>query len=111
MGDETGREADRKFNDPELAHSAPPVVHECAPMGKRITLYDRQHFLTYARLQDAEAAGLDWRTGTQRILRRDVAADPDGAWQCWTTHLARAHWIATTGYALALVKAGLISRP
>jgi len=86
-------------------------VRDVAPLDAEITFYDRQHFLTYARLQDAEAVGLDWRTGAQRILLRDVAADPDGAWQCWTTHLARAHWIATTGYALALTEAGLIPRP
>ena len=78
-----------------------------APTSSEITLYDQQHFLTYARLLDAEASGADWRESVRAILYVDVGQYPEAARRCWDSHLVRAHWIATRGYELALFQAGL----
>jgi hypothetical protein len=41
-----------------------------APLDPVITAYDERHYLTYARLLDAEAEGIDWRSGVRTILCR-----------------------------------------
>ena len=78
-----------------------------APVDEHITPYDEHHFLTYARLLDATAAEIDWQEGARSILLIDVERYADLARRCWNSHLARAHWIATRGYELALFQAGL----
>jgi hypothetical protein len=88
----------------------PPVAPDIAPRapeGEGVTEYDRGHFLTYARLIDAETGGFDWRESAAVILGLDVERDVLAAQSCWKSHLARAHWIATTGYRLLLIEAGL----
>lgn len=62
-----------------------------------ITLYDQQHFITYARLLDAEAQHADWRDVARLVLRLDPESNPDEARRCWQAHLDRAKWIVTTG--------------
>ena len=82
-----------------------PVVAERAEWSKTITLYDRQHFLTYARLLDAERDEVEWRDGVREILRQDPEADPRQAKICWESHLERARWIATVGFQEAVERA------
>jgi len=62
-----------------------------------LTYYDRQHFLTYARLIDADKEGADWKSSAEKILQRDVENDPHGAELCYRSHLARARWIIGAG--------------
>lgn len=81
-------------------HSLDISVFDEAPEDPVITLYDERHFLTYARLLDAETDGSDWREAAQAILHCDVNADAERALRCWETHLARAHWVITAGVAL-----------
>jgi hypothetical protein len=64
-----------------------------APDEMALTKYDASHFLTYARLIDAELAGIDWREAASAILLCAVEHDPGGTHKCWASHLARAHWI------------------
>jgi hypothetical protein len=64
-----------------------------APEGDRLTAYDVSHFLTYARLLDADRAGADWRKASSDILLCDFDRDPEGTWACWHSHLLRARWI------------------
>lgn len=64
-----------------------------APDGDTLTDYDASHFLTYARLIDAEQAGTDWRKAASTILLCDIERDPEATQHCWRTHLARAHWV------------------
>lgn len=64
-----------------------------APETAGLTDYDVSHFLTYARLIDAERAGTDWREAASTILLCDVEGHPEATRQCWQTHLARAHWV------------------
>lgn len=81
-----------------------PVVRDVAPTASEITPYDQQHFLTYARLIDAERGGGDWRDGAREILLCDIDCDVPRARRCWQSHLARAHWIVTAGLEMALLK-------
>jgi hypothetical protein len=68
-----------------------------APDCEAVTAYDQQHFLTYARLLDAERQAQDWREAAADILKLDVAHDPAAAEQCFRSHIARAHWIVGPG--------------
>jgi hypothetical protein len=72
-----------------------------------VTPYDQRHFVTYARLLDADAVNADWREVARIVLLLDPAKDPDRVRRCWETHLARAKWIATTGYMQLLENAEL----
>jgi hypothetical protein len=82
-----------------------PVVAERAEWSEGITLYDRQHFLTYARLLSAERDNVDWRDGVREILLQDPDTDSKQARICWESHLERAHWIETVGLQQAVARA------
>lgn len=69
------------------------IILAQAPDTATLTDYDLSHFLTYARLIDAERARVDWRKAASEILLCDVEQDPDGTLRCWQSHLARAHWV------------------
>ncbi len=75
----------------------PGWLESCAPEGEAVTVYDQQHFLTYARLLDAEREAVDWREAATEILKLDVTHDPDAAERCFRSHLDRAHWIVGPG--------------
>lgn len=83
------------------------VVADIAAWSDQVTPYDEQHFLTYARLLGADAENADWREVARIVLCLDPDKDPERAHRCWQTHLARAKWIATTGYQQLLDKAEL----
>ena len=72
-------------------------IEAVAPSDGLLTLYDRKHFLTYARLIDAANEGMDWKLAVSSILQRDVVGDPDAAKLCYDSHLARARWIVSEG--------------
>lgn len=73
-----------------------PIVADVAPTADVITPYDEEHFITYARLLDAEAEGADWREVVRIVLHRDP--DAKGSRHCWQSHLNRAHWMIEHGY-------------
>jgi hypothetical protein len=79
-----------------------------APDAVEITEYDQQHFSIYAQLVFADDAGEDWRRSAEQILGLDVDRDEEAARRCWESHSTRAHWIATEGYQLLLVQAGIV---
>lgn len=87
---------------------APVHLAAVAPEGNEITNYDRNHFSTYARLVFADDAGQDWRTSAVEILGLDVDKDQEASRRCWESHSKRAHWIATEGYQILLVKSELL---
>ena len=89
----------------EPAAIAYPVIADQAEWSEVITLYDRQHFLTYARLLSAEQDEVDWRKGVREILLRDPDQDPRLARICWESHLERARWITTEGVRQAVGRA------
>ena len=73
-------------------------VAERPPAEDQVTDYDRQHLKAYARLLDADAEGADWQEVARVVLRLDVNHEPDRARRVYDAHLARARWMAQTGY-------------
>ena len=78
---------------------------DMAPTDAIVTDYDQAHFLTYARVLDAERDGLDWETGLTSILYRNFGYDLDAGKTCWDSHVVRAHWIVKSGIAIMLTDA------
>jgi hypothetical protein len=74
-----------------------PRIRAEAPSDEVLTYYDRQHFLTYARLLDADKERADWKSSASKILQRDVEDDPQAAELCYRSHLARARWVVGAG--------------
>jgi hypothetical protein len=94
------------YSSGAIPASAPEIAVR-APEDEHVTDYDQRHFLTYARLIDADAGGFDWRESAAAILGLDVERDDLTVRACWDSHLARARWIATTGYQVLLTEARL----
>jgi hypothetical protein len=86
---------------------SPHEIWQLAPNGNTVTHYDRCHYLTYARILDAEFEKVDWREGARTILGLDADRNEDGARRCWESHIARAQWMATVGYRQILETAGI----
>jgi hypothetical protein len=91
-----------------VSKATAPFVAPTAPDALDITEYDQRHFSTYARLVVADDAGEHWRQSAAQILGLDVDDDEEAARRCWESHSTRAHWIATEGYQLLLVQAGIV---
>lgn len=75
-----------------------PDVEDQAPTCPGLTLYDRQHFVTYLRLLDAKAEGADWKDVARIVLHREPVGDEVRTRRCWESHLARAQWLSREGY-------------
>lgn len=86
-----------------------PNVADIVIWSDQITPYDERHFLTYARLLDADREEADWCEVARTVLLLNPEEDPELARRCWQSHLKRAKWVATTGYQLLLDKAELRS--
>jgi hypothetical protein len=86
-------------NDPDVADTAPTE-----PM---LTDYDRQHFVTYLRLLDADDEGADWREVARIVLHIDPDREPARARMAFDSHLARAKWMTEHGYRHVLRGGGL----
>ncbi|MCR6629212.1 MAG: DUF2285 domain-containing protein [Magnetospirillum sp.] len=82
-----------------------PDVDDEAPVGSRITPYDKAHFVTYLRLLDAEAEDADWEEVARIVLHRDPQVEPARTKRCWASHLARAQWMTREGYRRLLEQA------
>jgi hypothetical protein len=85
------------------------AIVDSAVWSDQVNQYDERHFLTYARLLDAETANADWREVSRIVLLLDPGREPQRAHQCWQSHLACARWVATTGYQQLVDKAELRS--
>lgn len=81
-----------------------PDVEDVVPWSETITPYDETHFITYARLLDAEASKAEWQEAARIILHRDASADEELTYRCWNNHLQRAKWMTTSGYKHLLRK-------
>ena len=75
-----------------------PEIADEVPWADEITSYDKDHFITYLRLLDAEAEGADWREVARIVLDRDPDAELDRTRRCWEAHLERARWMTEHGY-------------
>jgi len=75
-----------------------PDVDSSAPTEPMLTDYDRQHFITYLRLLDADSEGADWREVSRIVLHVDPDREPERARLAFDSHLARAKWMTVHGY-------------
>ena len=73
-------------------------VADSAPDDAVLTVYDKEHAVTYARLLDAEADKADWREVARLVLHIDPTAEPERAQRAFESHLRRAKWMARHGY-------------
>jgi hypothetical protein len=72
------------------------------PWSERITPYDEEHFVTYLRLLDAEAAGLPDHDMCRIILALDPVRYPEKASRVLSDHMHRAKWMTKIGYKVLL---------
>jgi Uncharacterized conserved protein (DUF2285) len=84
-----------------------PNVADTAPTDSTLTDYDRQHFVTYLRLLDADDEGADWREVARIVLHIDPDREPARARTAFDSHLARAKWMTEHGYRHVLRGGGL----
>jgi len=84
-----------------------PDVADTAPTESTLTDYDRQHFVTYLRLLDADDEGADWREVARIVLHIDPDREPARARTAFDSHLARAKWMTEHGYRHVLRGGGL----
>jgi hypothetical protein len=75
-----------RFRDPDVADLA---LSEPA-----LTVYDKEHAITYVRMLDADAEGADWREVARIVLHIHPDRELDRARQAFESHLARAKWAA-----------------
>ena len=75
-----------------------PDVADTAPTDAGLTPYDLRHAVLYARLLDADAERADWREVSKMVLHIDPEIDLARAQLAHQSHLARAKWLAQSGY-------------
>ena len=73
-------------------------IADKAPDEATLTVYDKEHTVTYARLLDADADHADWREVARIVLHIDPATEPERAQRAFESHLRRAKWMARHGY-------------
>lgn len=83
-----------------------PDVADTAPTDPALTPYDHEHLITYLRLLDADAEGVDWREVARIVLHLDSAREPDRARRAFDSHLSRAKWMTEHGYRQLLRSGG-----
>lgn len=72
------------------------------PNDDRITLYDRDQMGVYLSLLYAAGEGISIEAMAREILGLDPDKDPNRAIATVESHLARARWLAGSGYKLLL---------
>ncbi|MGY2850692.1 hypothetical protein ACVIWU_008281 [Bradyrhizobium sp. USDA 4509] len=77
-----------------------PEVADIAPADVELTVYDKQHVVTYIRLLQADSEGADWREAARIVLHVDPEREPDRAQNAYESHLARAKWMTEQGRLL-----------
>ncbi|WP_249137840.1 DNA -binding domain-containing protein [Bradyrhizobium tropiciagri] len=75
-----------------------PEVAAIAPAEPALTPYDRAHRVTYLRLLDAHAEGIEWREIVRTVLHIDPDREQEHARKTFESHLARAQWMTEQGY-------------
>jgi|SRR6266436_7091502 len=75
-----------------------PDVSDTAQSDSALTVYDEEHVITYLRLLDADAEGVDWRKVARIVLHLDPKHDSDRARRAFDSHLSRAKWMTEHGY-------------
>jgi T6SS, Transcription factor, DNA binding domain len=79
-----------------------PSIADEAPAEHKLTVYDKEHAVTYVRLLDAAKEGADWREASRIVLRIDPDQHVEKARRTYDSHLARARRLSRYGYRLLL---------
>ena len=74
-----------------------PVADE-PPTSDQLTDYDRLHIIHYVILLDAERENVPWDEVARVALQIDPKSEPARARRAYETHLARAKWMANSGW-------------
>ena len=74
-----------------------PEIADAPVLSDELTDYDYRLLYVYLRLLIAEEKGADWTEVAKTVLRIDPEAEPERACQAYQAHLARAHWMVSTG--------------
>ncbi|MGG6892291.1 DUF2285 domain-containing protein [Rhizobium sp. BR 315] len=77
---------------------------DIAPVGDKLTDYDRTHMKLYMRLLDAVADGADWREVVRVLFDIDPRLEAERARRVHDSHLERARWMTQAGYKHLLRK-------
>jgi hypothetical protein len=75
-----------------------PSIADVAPTDPTLTSYDERHLITYLRLLDADAEGVDWSEVAKIVLKINTDREPERARRAYDSHLARAKWMTEHGY-------------
>ena len=86
-----------------------PVADE-PPASDQLTDYDALHVIHYIILLDAERDRVAWEDVAREALQIDPAREPARARRAYETHLARAKWMANSGWR-QMLRAGTFSDP
>lgn len=78
--------------------SGDQVIQVEVPWDDHVTAYDEAHFVTYVRILDASAAGVNLQQIASMILGIDPFTEPEKAIKAASSHLRRAQWMTTHGY-------------
>lgn len=81
-----------------------PIADE-PPASDQLTPYDEVHVIHYVILLDAERDKVAWEDVAREALQIDPAKEPTRARRAFETHLARARWMANSGWR-QMLKAG-----
>ena len=74
-----------------------PIADE-PPNSEQLTEYDALHVIHYIILIDAERDQVAWQDVAREALLIDPAREPARARHAYETHLARAKWMANSGW-------------
>lgn len=74
-----------------------PIADE-APVSDQLTPYDEIHVIHYVILLDAEREHVPWDDVAREALLIDPAKERDRARRAYESHLARARWMANSGW-------------
>lgn len=85
-----------------------PVSDE-PPVSERLTPYDEIHVIHYVILLDAERDSVPWEEVAREALQIDPVKEPGRARRTYETHLARAKWMANSGWR-QMLRAGSFER-
>ena len=77
----------------------PGPVLDLAPTVDALTDYDRLHLITYIRLLDCVADGVEPEEIMREVLQLDPRRDPERARRAYESHVERARWMTKQGVA------------
>ena len=87
-----------------------PIADE-PPASDQLTPYDEVHVIHYVILLDAERDKVAWEDVAREALQIDPEKEPTRARRAFETHLARARWMANSGWRQMLKAGSVEARP